>query len=197
MKIQMKKLFVLLVVSLFFASFGIQDILRVKNGVEGALAEINNQYKRRADLIPNLVNTVKLYAKHEKDTLEAVINARANASSAKIDISKMDPKEIQNFQATQGSLSQALGKLMVVVEKYPEIKADRNFLELQAQLEGTENRIAVARQRYIESIKTFNDLVTVPPTSWTNSLFYRHPVMPQWNVSEEEAKTIQQPPKVE
>ncbi|MCB0349284.1 MAG: LemA family protein [Bdellovibrionales bacterium] len=165
---------------------GVQSIPQSKNEVEASMAEVTNQYKRRADLIPNLVNTVKGYAKHESETLEAVVQARANATSTNIDISKLNADQIKNFQAAQGSLTQALSKLMVVVEKYPDLKADRNFRELQAQLEGTENRITVARNRYIESIKTFNNLVTVPPQSWTNSLFYKHEKLPQWTVDASE-----------
>jgi LemA protein len=109
----------------------------------------------------------------------------------------MDPAQIQKFQAAQGGLSQALGRLMVVVEKYPDLKADRNFRELQAQLEGTENRITVARNRHIEAIKMFNDLVTAPPESWTNDLFYHFEKMPQWTVDEAEKAKNEVAPKVE
>lgn len=176
---------------------GIQSIPQAKNGVDAALAEVTNQYKRRADLIPNLVQVVKGYADHEQETLTAVTEARSKASTMTIDPSKATPQQIEQFQSAQGSLSQALGRLMVVAEKYPDLKADQNFRDLQAQLEGTENRITIARQRYIESIKIFNDLITVPPTSWTNSLMYHHEKMPQWNVTAEEQKTIEQAPKVE
>ena len=178
-------------------SCGWQDIPKAKNAVEGAFAEVTNQYKRRSDLIPNLVATVKGYASHEKETLEGVVAARAQATQTKVDISQLDPEAIKRYQGAQNNLTQALGRLMVVVEKYPELKADRNFLELQAQIEGTENRITVARNRYIESIQNFNNLVTVPPTSWTNSLFYHHKPMPQWDVSPEEAAKIQEVPKVD
>jgi LemA protein len=176
----------LLVLLLSTIGCGVQSIPQSKNEVDAALAEVTNQYKRRADLIPNLVNTVKGYAKHESETLEAVVQARANATNTSIDASKLDADQIKNFQRAQGDLSQALSKLMVVVEKYPDLKADRNFRELQAQLEGTENRITVARNRYIASIQGFNNLVTVPPTSWTNSLFYKHDKMPQWTVDASE-----------
>jgi len=175
---------------------GVQSIPKGKNAVEASLAEMTNQYKRRADLIPNLVNTVKGYAKHEKSTLQAVVEARAKATSAKIDASNLSPGQIQQFQAAQGGLSQALGKLMVVVEKYPDLKADRNFRELQAQLEGTENRITVARNRHIEAIKNFNNLVTVPPQSWTNSIFYKYDKMAQWTVGEDEKKKNETAPAV-
>ncbi len=173
---------------------GIQSIPQSKNQVDATLAEITNQYKRRADLIPNLVETVKGYAKHESTTLEAVISARARATQVTIDPSKATPEQIEKYSQAQGQLSQALGRLMVVSEQYPDLKANANFRDLSAQLEGTENRITVARQRYIESILGFNNLVTVPPTSWTNSILYRHPVMPQWGAEVTEAE--KQAPKV-
>lgn len=175
---------------------GVQAIPKSTNKVEATLAEVTNQYKRRADLIPNLVKTVKGYAAHEKETLQAVINARANATRASIDPSHASPEQIQQFQQAQGGLSQALGRLMVIVERYPDLKADRNFRELQAQLEGTENRITVARQRHIQAIQEFNDLVSVPPASWTNSLFYHHDKMAQWALDEEEQKQVEQVPEV-
>lgn len=184
-------------VVLMFAGCGFRAIPQAKNGVDAAVAEVTNQYKRRADLIPNLVSVVKGYASHEKETLEAVVNARANATKATIDPTAVKPEQMQEFMKAQGSLSQALGRLMVIVEKYPDLKADANFRELQAQLEGTENRIAVARQRHIETIKVFNNLVTVPPESWTNSLFYRYEKMPQWTVSDEEKKAVETAPKVQ
>lgn len=176
---------------------GWQSIPQAKNATEATLAEVTNQYKRRADLIPNLVNTVKGYAGHEKDTLEGVIAARAKATSITIDPSKASPEQIMEYQKAQTGLSQALGRLMVVSEQYPNLKADQNFRDLQAQLEGTENRITIARQRHIEAINQFNNLVSVPPTSWTNSVFYHHPPMPQWTVEDTELKTIQTAPKVE
>ena len=176
----MQKLVLLLISSFLLVGCGIQTIPRAKNGVEASLAEIDNQYRRRSDLVPNLVETVKGYAKQEKDTLTAVTEARAKATSMNIDISKASPQQIQQYQAAQGQLSQALGRLMVVSEQYPDLKSNANFRDLSAQLEGTENRIAVARQRYIESIREFNDLITVFPTSLTNSLFFHHEKMPQW-----------------
>ncbi len=189
----------LIFLGLFAASAGcgIRSLPQAKNLTEATLAEITNQYKRRADLIPNLVNTVKGYAKHEKSTLQAVVEARAQATSAKIDASNLSPAQIQKFQAAQGGLSRALGRLMVVVEKYPDLKADRNFRELQAQLEGTENRITIARNRHIQAILNFNNLVTVPPESWTNSLFYKHEKMAQWSVDAVEAKKNEAAPTVD
>lgn len=175
---------------------GIQSIPQAKNASDAALAEITNQYKRRADLIPNLVSVVKGFASHEKETLEGVVNARAKATQTTIDPSKMSVEKLKEFQAAQGQLSQALGRLMMITENYPNLKADANFRDLQAQLEGTENRITVARQRYIESVRDFNNQVTVPPTSWTNSLFYHHEKMPQWDVSEAEKGVIEKAPEV-
>lgn len=175
---------------------GIQSIPQAKNSVESTFAEVMNQYKRRADLVPNLVNTVKGYAQHEQETLNQVVEARAKASSVQIDPSKLSESNLKQFGQSQGQLSQALGRLLVVVEKYPDLKADRNFRELQAQLEGTENRITIARQRYIEEIKNFNNLVTVPPTSWTNSLVWHYEKMPQWNVDASETEQVQKAPEV-
>lgn len=169
---------------------GIQSIPMAKNEVDATLAEVLNQYKRRADLIPNLVETVKGYAKQEKDTLTEVTEARARATSMNIDPSKVSPEDLQKFSAAQGQLSQALGRLLMVSENYPDLKSNQNFRDLQAQLEGTENRITVARNRYIESIKIFNNLVTVFPTSLTNSLMFKHQPMPQFgaDMTEEEKK---------
>ncbi|MCX6131208.1 MAG: LemA family protein [Proteobacteria bacterium] len=176
---------------------GLQSIPQAKNRVDAALAEVTNQYKRRADLIPNLVAVVKGYASHEQETLIAVVEARAKATQATIDPSKLDPKQLQEFANAQGSLSQALGRLMVVVEKYPDLKADQSFRDLSAQLEGTENRTTVARQRYIEAINAFNDLVSIPPTNITNMLVYHYEKMPQWTVSEQEKQQIESAPKVD
>ncbi len=189
------KIFVLLGLSLTLANCGVQSIPRAKNEVEAKLAEITNQYKRRADLIPNLVKTVKGYAQQEKETLTQVVEARAKATQTTIDPSKASPEQIQKYQQAQGALGQALGRLMVLVEKYPNLKSNQNFLDLQAQLEGTENRIGIARQRYIESIRGFNDLVTVFPTSLTNSLFFHYEKMPQWDVKEGE--NVEEAPDVE
>lgn len=191
------QLIVLLTASMVLGACGIQQIPQSKNNIEATTAEITNQYKRRADLIPNLVQVVKGYASHEQETLTAVVEARAKATATTIDPSKVTPAQLKEFQDAQGQLSQALGRLMVVAERYPELKANENFRDLQAQLEGTENRITIARQRHIEAIKEFNNLVTVPPTSWTNSLFYHYEKMPQWSVSESEQKAVEAPPKVE
>ncbi|MFN3698453.1 MAG: LemA family protein [Pseudobdellovibrio sp.] len=192
----MKKILLVVLTGLFLSSCGIQSIPQQKNEVEASLAEVTNQYKRRADLIPNLVNVVKGYASHEKETLDAVVSARARATSIQIDPKNMTAEKFQEYRKSQGDLSMALGKLMSISENYPNLKADRSFQDLQAQLEGTENRITVARNRYIETIKNFNNLVTVPPTNFTNMIFYHFEKMPQWDVSEAEKTQNEKAPEV-
>jgi LemA protein len=136
--------------------------------VKGAWAEVQNQYQRRADLIPNLVETVKGAAKFEQDTLTQVIQARSQATSIKLDAKDLsDPQALQRFEQAQRGLSSALSRLLVTVERYPELKANANYRDLQAQLEGTENRIAVARKRYIESVAEYNKAVRFFPTNLT------------------------------
>lgn len=190
------KLAVLFLTLSILSGCGMQSIPQSKNQVEASLAEIQNQYKRRADLIPNLVNVVKGYAKHEEQTLTSVIEARAKATQVTLDPSKVTPEKLKEYQAAQSGVSQALGRLMVVSEQYPNLKADTQFRDLQAQLEGTENRVTVARQRYIQSVQEFNNLVTVPPTSWTNSIMYHHEKMPQWDVADDEKGKVEKPPQV-
>ena len=151
---------------------GVQSIPQAENGVGAAWAEVENQYQRRADLVPNLVATVKGYAAHEKETLQAVVDARARATGITLSVNDLTPEKLQRFEEAQGQLKSALGRLLAVSENYPQLKADGAFRDLQAQLEGTENRISIARRRYIESVQAFNDLVTVFPTSLTNSLFF-------------------------
>jgi LemA protein len=182
--------------TLALSGCGVQSIPQSKNQVDAALAEVTNQYKRRTDLIPNLVNVVKGYATHEEKTLTEVTEARSKATQITIDPSKVTPEQLQKFQSAQGQLSQALGRLLAVSENYPNLKANENFRDLQAQLEGTENRITVARQRYIQAINDFNNQVTVPPTSWTNSLFYHYSKMPQWDLNADEKAKTEKPPEV-
>jgi len=134
-------------------------MVRLEEAVRSQWAQVENVYQRRADLIPNLVNTVKGYADFEKSTLTQVIEARAKATSVQVDPGKLDPQSLQKFQAAQDQLSSALGRLMVVVERYPELKANQNFLELQAQLEGTENRIATERRRFNEVTRAYNTYI--------------------------------------
>jgi LemA protein len=187
----MKSLFPVLIASFFITSCGLQSIPQSNNNVEAAWAEVENQYKRRSDLIPNLVETVKGYASHEKETLDAVISARSKATQMTIDPQKLTPEKLKAFQEAQSGVSQALGRLMVVSERYPDLKANENFKGLQVQLEGTENRITVARNRYIEAVKEFNNLVTVFPTSLTNSLIHHFDKKPQFTATETEKATPQ------
>jgi LemA protein len=190
----MKRLLAIMCLALF-TSCGMQSIPTSLNEVDAKWAEVQNQYKRRSDLIPNLVSTVKGYASHERETLQAVVEARAKATSVNVDASNLNQENMAQFSKAQGGVSSALGRLMVVVEKYPDLKANANFRDLQVQLEGTENRITVARNRFIEAIKEFNNLITVPPSSWYNSLFLKHDKKPQFQVENlEEAKTA---PKVQ
>ena len=196
-KMNLKKIsFFVLLIAITMSGCGFQSLPQSKNTVEAALAEITNQYKRRADLIPNIVETVKGYAQHEKETLAEVVTARAKATQITIDPSKTSAAQLMEYQKNQAGLSQALGRLMVVAEKYPDLKANQNFRDLQVQLEGTENRITVARNRYIQAIQEFNNLVTVPFTSWTNSLIYKYEKMPQWSVSDEEKAKVEKAPEV-
>lgn len=147
------------------------DMVTLDEGVQSAWSQVENQYQRRIDLIPNLVNTVKGYAAHEKATFTAVIEARSKATAVSIDPTKLNASNIQQFQQAQQGLSAALSKLMVVVEKYPDLKANQNFLELQAQLEGTENRIATERMRFNETAKEYNTTIRVFPKNLFASMF--------------------------
>jgi LemA protein len=141
-----------------------------EEAVIAAWGDVESAYQRRNDLIPNLVEVVKGYAKHEADTLKAVTEARASVGGMKVDKALIsDPQAMARFQQTQGQLSGALSRLMVVAEKYPDLKANQNFLDLQKQLEGTENRINVARQHYNSSVQTFNTSIRTFPNSMTNS----------------------------
>ncbi len=139
--------------------------------VDKQWADVENVYQRRADLIPNLVATVKGYASHEKETLEGVINARAKATSTTVDVGNITPEKIAAFQQAQDGLSSALSKLMVVVERYPDLKANQNFLELQAQLEGTENRITVERRKFNEAARTYNTNIKLFPRNMLANMF--------------------------
>lgn len=170
----MKKSWIILGVVGLLIIFMITSVMGSYNGmvtkeeaVAGQWSQVENVYQRRADLIPNLVNTVKGYASHERETLEGVVNARAKATSTTIDASKLNAESMKQFSAAQDGLSSALSKLMVVVERYPDLKANQNFLELQAQLEGTENRITVERQKFNETAKDYNTFIRkFPKNIW-------------------------------
>ena len=163
---------VALAVILFFWTKGVYNNLVTQDeGVKTAWSQVENQYQRRADLIPNLVNTVKGYAAHEKNTLESVMNARAKATQTTIDPTNLNEETMKQYQAAQGELSNALSRLMVVVERYPELKANENFRELQVQLEGTENRITVERKRFNEVAQGYNTYVRTFPNNILSGIF--------------------------
>ena len=163
---------VIIFVSLFSWVKGTYNTMVTQDeSVKTAWSQVENQYQRRMDLIPNLVNTVKGYATHEKETLEGVISARSEATKTTIDPSNLDEASLQRFQAAQGELSSALSRLMVVIERYPELKANQNFSELQAQLEGTENRITVERKRFNEVAQAYNTYIRSFPNNLLAGIF--------------------------
>ncbi|PKL15562.1 MAG: hypothetical protein CVV49_20780 [Spirochaetae bacterium HGW-Spirochaetae-5] len=168
----MKKILVLLAAAILsLTSCGYNTIQANEEEVFAAWGDVEAAYQRRMDLIPNLVEVVKAYASHEKDTLTAVTEARSKVGSFQVTKDVLnDPASFQKFQSVQGDLSSALSKLMVVVEKYPDLKANQNFTDLQHQLEGTENRINVARVRYNQAVQKFNTSIRVFPNTLTNSL---------------------------
>ena len=182
------------VVLLGFVLVGMYNgLIGARLRVEEAWSGIDVQLKRRASLIPNLVETVRGYAAHERETLEAVISARARATSMQLNPDQLTPENLKKFEAAQGQLGAALGRLLVVSENYPQLRANENFRDLQTQLEGTENRITTACRRYIETVQQFNDLVTVPPTSWVNSIMYKKQPKAQFTATTPNAE---QAPKV-
>ena len=181
--------------ALTLSGCGYNDFQTKDEQVKAAWAEVLNQYKRRADLIPNLVQTVQGYAAHERGTLEAVINARAKATSVQLPATALDdPAKVKAFQQAQGELAGALGRLLVVAENYPNLKADANFRDLQAQLEGTENRITTARNRFIKAVQEYNVLARQFPTNLTAMLF-GYKAKASFEVENE--KQISEPPKVD
>ncbi len=181
------QLFFAMVLATMLSGCGYNDFQTKDEATKAAWGEVVNQYQRRADLIPNLVNTVKGYASHEKETLEAVTRARAAATSFQITPEVLnDPAAFQKFQQVQGELSSALSRLMAVSEAYPNLKADTGFRELQSQLEGTENRITVARQRYITTVQDYNVQVRKFPTNLT-AMMFGYEVKPSFTVENEKA----------
>lgn len=152
-------------------SCGYNTMVSMEEQVAASWAQVENQYQRRAELIPNLVNTVKGYADFEQETLTQVIEARAKATSVNVNADELDPQQVQRFQEAQEQLSGALSRLLVTVERYPELKANQNFLELQAQLEGTENRIATERMRFNESVQAYNAYIRQFPQKITAGMF--------------------------
>jgi LemA protein len=173
MKIMKKiKLFLIgIIIIPLLSSCGYNTMVELDEGIGAQWAQVENAYQRRADLIPNLVNTVKGYADFEQETLTQVIEARSKATSVTIDPSNINAQSIQQFQAAQDGLSSALSRLMVVVERYPDLKANQNFLELQAQLEGTENRIAVERRKFNEATRQYNTYIRKFPKNIVAMIF--------------------------
>ncbi|MBA7622356.1 Protein LemA [subsurface metagenome] len=168
---QRLKWLILILAAALTAGCGYNAMQRNEESVFKAWGNLESQLQRRADLIPNLVEVVRGYAAHEKETLQAVIEARAKATSIQLSPEMLsDPEAMANFQAAQGSLSSSLSRLMVVVEQYPDLKSNQNFLDLQHQLEGTENRISVARQRYNAAVERFNFSIRRFPNSITNNI---------------------------
>ena len=181
------RVLVLLLVAAVLSGCGYNAIQRQDEVVKQQWSEVLNQYQRRADLVPNLVNTVKGYAQHEERVLTEVTNARAKVGSAQITADDLNnPEKLKQFQAAQGELSSALSRLMVVSENYPNLKADGLFQNLQAQLEGTENRITVARNRYIQSVQEYNTLIRTFPNNLTAKMF-GYQVKPNFSVENEKA----------
>ena len=180
---------------LFLSGCGYNTLQQQDEQTKAAWAEVVNQYQRRADLIPNLVNTVKGYAAQERDVLLGVTNARAKVGSIQATPELInDPKAFQQFQAAQGELTGALSRLLVVAENYPQLKSDANFRDLQAQLEGTENRITVARNRFIKAVQEYNVTVRSFPTNLT-AMMFGHKEKPQFTVENE--REIAKPPTVD
>jgi len=184
----------IVLVGLTVSACGYNTIPTLEEQAKARWSDVQNNYQRRADLIPNLVATVQGYAKQEKDVLTAVIEARAKATQVKIDVSQLDdPAKLKQFQDAQNQLSGALGRLLAVSENYPDLKSNQNFLALQSQLEGTENRIAVARRDFIEAVRVYNtELKTFPGVLWASTFFRSNKPMAEFAAAE----SAQAPPQV-
>lgn len=189
------RLLVFGLLAIMLAGCGVNNIPSYQENMKAKWSQVQNEYQRRADLIPNLVETVKGYAQQEKDVLTAVVEARAKATSVQLpaDITT-NPEAFKQFQDAQGQLTGALGKLLAVVEAYPDLKSNQNFLALQSQLEGTENRISVARRDYIEAVQLYNtELVTIPGRWWASWFYPDAKVAQTFTVDD----SLKNPPKVE
>jgi LemA protein len=170
------KLFFLAVIAVpLLTGCGYNRMVELEENIDAQWSQVENVYQRRADLIPNLVNTVKGYAEHEQETLQAVIEARSKATSINLSADQLNGQALQNFQKAQEELSSALSRLMVVVERYPELKANQNFRDLQAQLEGTENRIAVERRKFNEATRAYNTYIRKFPQNLMAGIFNFEP----------------------
>jgi LemA protein len=190
---RLSRLLVIVCVGVLVAGCGYNTIPTLEEQAKARWSDVQNQYQRRADLIPNLVATVQGYAKQEKDVLTAVIEARAKATQIKIDASQLtDPEKLKQFQDAQNQLTGALGRLLALQENYPDLKSNANFLALQSQLEGTENRIAVSRRDYIEAVRAYNtEIRTFPSVIWAKTVFGSKP-MAEFAANE----SAQTPPQV-
>jgi len=179
--------FAVILLGLTVAGCGYNTIPTLEEQAKAKWSDVQNNYQRRADLIPNLVSTVQGYAKQEREVLTSVIEARAKATSVKIDASQLtDPEKVKQFQDAQNQLSGALGRLIAVSENYPDLKSNQNFLALQSQLEGTENRISVARRDYIEAVRAYNtELKTFPGVIWAGTLYSGNKPMETFTIAEE------------
>ncbi|MGC3874555.1 LemA family protein [Halomonas sp. GXIMD04776] len=186
----------LLLMVVLVTGCGVNDIPRLDEQVKSAWSQVENQYQRRADLVPNLVETVKGFAKQEQETLTAVVEARSKATSIQIDADSLnDPEKLKQFQQAQGQLTSALSRLMAVSERYPELRSNQNFLALQSQLEGTENRIAVARRDFITAVERYNtEIRTFPGRIWHSLLYSDMPLRENFEATAENAD---QAPQVE
>src|ERR1700688_4544761 len=191
---RLRAIFVLALLGAGVSGCGYNTIPTLEEQAKAKWADVQNQYQRRVDLIPNLVATVQGYAKQEKDVLTAVVEARAKATSVKIDASQLtDPDKLKQFQDAQNQLSGALGRLLAVSENYPDLKSNQNFLALQSQLEGTENRITVARRDYIEAVRVYNtQLKTFPALLWAATFFRSNKPMAEFAAGD----NAQTPPQV-
>jgi LemA protein len=180
--------------ALFLSGCGINTIPTYEEQAKAKWSDVENQYQRRADLIPNLIETVKGFAQQERTVLEAVTNARARATSIQVNADTItDPEAFEKFQEAQAQLSGALGRLLAISENYPDLKSNQNFLALQSQLEGTENRISVARRDYIEAVRLYNtELRTFPGVIWASTYYKNQKPMQEFTVAEEAKK----PPQV-
>jgi len=187
---RIRSLAAVVVLGLTVAGCGYNTIPTDEEQAKAKWADVQNNYQRRADLIPNLVATVQGYAKQEKDVLTAVVEARAKATQVKIDVSQLtDPDKLKQFQDAQNQLTGALGRLLAVSENYPDLKSNQNFLALQSQLEGTENRITVARRDYIEAVRVYNtDLKTFPGILWAATIFRSNKPMAEFTASDDASK---------
>jgi LemA protein len=192
--LRIRAVFVAVLLGLTVSACGYNNIPTYEEQAKAKWADVQNNYQRRADLIPNLVATVQGYAKQEKDVLTSVVEARAKATQVKIDASQLtDPAKLKQFVDAQGQLSGALGRLLAVSENYPDLKSNQNFLALQSQLEGTENRIAVARRDYIEAVRIYNtELKTFPGLFWASTFFRSNKPMAGFTAND----NAQTPPQV-